>query len=457
MQGKHYYQLPLFVAVDIEKLVPASHVLRRIDSIIDFSFIDDLVGDLYCLNKGRPSIDPILYFRMILIGYLYGIPSERKLCEDVGYNLAYRWFCRLSLEDTIPDHSSLTRTRDRFGEETFLKIFQKIIDQCVARGLVDGKVLITDATLIEADAAVSSMKVKKDCEFKAKKKNDRAGRKRISNDTHESQTDPDATLAKKPGNKRALRFKVHTSIDSSSRVILDCHVTTGATHDSTVYLDRVESVVEANPSLEIDTVVADRAYGTIENLAELERRNFQHYIPLFHSKTGVGARKDKNKGFRYDSDNDCYICPNGKKLTTNRKSYDGNKIRYAASGEDCKGCPLRDKCLNFNNKNCVRSKALMRSPFEALREKVMEKEGSRFFKFMGWERFWKVEGINAEAKNQHCLKRAKYRGRSKVQIQAYMTAITQNMKRLISVRGESSRNANAGRVKAECAAFFANY
>ena len=124
MQGRQEYQPKLFSIVDFEQLIPKHHFLRKVDKVLDLSFVRKLTKDHYCMDNGRPSIDPELFFRLVLIGYFYGISSDRQLCEEAQYNLAYRWFCRLSLEDAIPNHSSMTRIRDRLGEEIFKRVFE---------------------------------------------------------------------------------------------------------------------------------------------------------------------------------------------------------------------------------------------------------------------------------------------------------------------------------------------
>ncbi|MBV2123453.1 MAG: transposase [Candidatus Thiodiazotropha sp. (ex Ctena orbiculata)] len=151
MQGRTQFQAELFHTVNLDDFVPQDHLLRKIDAVLDLDFVYELTSPLYCTDNGRTSIDPALFFRMQIIGYLYGIKSDRKLCEEINLNLAYRWFCRLNLGDRIPDHSSLTRIRQRFGEETFQRVFEHFIDKWVEAGLVSGKKLISDASLIDAN------------------------------------------------------------------------------------------------------------------------------------------------------------------------------------------------------------------------------------------------------------------------------------------------------------------
>jgi transposase len=242
MQGLHVFDPETRTVIDLQSFVPDGHLLRDVDRLLEPALIRRLTACCYAEGKGRPSIDPVVYFRMVLVAYLYGIDSDRRLCEDVYCHLAYRWFCRLSLEDKVPDHSSFTKIRDRYGEAIHEQIFTEIVKLCQQHGLVaeTNCRVMTDATLIPADAALDSL-VHNDPEQAHEEAESPLGRTRgveppatrkISNQTHTSRTDPDATLAQKRGTPRHLKYKVHQSIDADSRVILDTHVTTGARHDN---------------------------------------------------------------------------------------------------------------------------------------------------------------------------------------------------------------------------------
>ena len=148
MQGQQGDQRELFDTINLETMIPKDHLLRRIDKQIDFDFIYELTERLYCVDNGRPSIDPVLFFRMQLISYLYGMKSDRELCREVHLNLAYRWFCRLKLTDAVPHHSSMTRVRDRFGESVFTEIFEHLIHHWQAAGDIRGQRIVTDASLV---------------------------------------------------------------------------------------------------------------------------------------------------------------------------------------------------------------------------------------------------------------------------------------------------------------------
>jgi IS5 family transposase len=231
---------------------------------------------------------------MQLVAYFNGITKDRRLCEEVRYNLAYRWFCRLSLGEDVPEHSSLTRIRDRLGEEIFEKAFRKIVGQCQQKGLVkkDCRVM-TDATLIAADASLDSLVHVDPAQAKQEEEGQRSRRgtfdgrapRKLSNKTHRSRTDPDATLAQKKGTPRQLKYKVHQTIDADSRIILDTEVTTGARHDNQPYLKQLERVRDLY-EVTIREATADRGYGSAEIINTLRSRQVATFIPLWSGRVG---------------------------------------------------------------------------------------------------------------------------------------------------------------------------
>ena len=226
MQGRQKLSSPLFVSGDLDKFVPQTHKLRKIAKSLDFSFIADLTKHHYCPTNGRTSIDPVVYFKMQILKYLYGIPSDRQLCDEVHVNMAYRWFLNLSIEDKEPDHSSMTKIRDRLGEELFQTVFERIVLQCKKVGLIAGKQMVSDATLIEADAAKDSLVL----ELKYNTNTLQVEPERISKTTHVSKTDPDA------------------------------HVTTGAQHECKILHGRVDYQIKRF-KIQPKEWLADRGYG----------------------------------------------------------------------------------------------------------------------------------------------------------------------------------------------------
>lgn len=250
--------------------------------------------------------------------------------------------------------------------------------------------------------------------------------KKSSNQTHISTTDSDSSLAKKLGSNKGLKYKVHTSIDADSRVVLDNQVTTGSCHDTQVYLERLGHI-QSKYNFLIKEAIADRGYGAAGNIQSLQEQKITCYIPLFSSRSGKIVELEE-QGFVFDRDHNRYICPQGKFLLPKERQ---SGAVYRSKTQDCKNCPVSKDCLASLRQYSQHIRHIYRSYnqsfFEIERQRM---KTPRFIEKMR-ERMWKIEGINAEAKNLHALNRAKYRGLPKVQIQAYMTAAVQNLKRLI--------------------------
>ncbi len=432
MQGRHEYQPKLFVQIDIEKLIPHNHILRKIDRILDLSFVRDLTKDFYCQSNGRPSIDPELFFRIILISYIFNVNSDRKLCEELRYNLAYRWYCKLEIDSSTPDHSSISKIRDRYGAQVFQIFFDKIVDLCAKHGLVKGERIITDGTLIEANASIDSMVSRDPAECnKTEYRQDVTAplpSRKISNKTHISKTDPDSSLAKKEGTPRSLKYKAHISIDADSRVVLDNKITTGSCHETQIYLDRVLTI-RNKYQLPLFESIADRGYGSAENIQSLQSENITTYIPLFSSRSGKAVKLEENN-FVFDESHNEYKCSQGKILLA--KIVNKNGTIYKSKAIDCAGCLIQQDCPASLRKYSQHIRHIFRSHNQQFFETEQKRMQELLFQDALRERMWKIEGINAEAKNQHGLKRARYRGLEKMQIQANMVGAVLNLKRLVT-------------------------
>jgi transposase len=438
MQGYQTYQENTWVSVNLRKMIPEGHVLIKIDKKVDFSFIHEMTKDLYCSDNGRPSIDPVLFFKMLVVGYLFGIRSDRQLCEEIHLNIAYRWFCRLAFEDKVPDHSSLTKIRDRFGAATFQKIFEMLILQWKKVGIIKGKSMISDASLVEANASINSLSKREKSDPKARElkayqrryHDFREGKKErsVSNQTHVSKTDPDATLVSRASCYKKLSYKTHYSIDADSRIIVDCYATTGSQHECTILPGRANYVLNRFAFV-VKQWIADKGYGRGPTYTYFRSEQISPYIPLHHENLGEG--KISRGAFQYDRENDRYVCPAGHYLYPYEKLEHGMMRRYRVKGGYCKACPLRETCLPDHYQN--RSRFIYRSPHQDEIDEVRSYQNTTYFKEKLTERAWKIEGLFAEAKQSHCLRRTKYRGLIKFQIQCYMTAIVQNFKRLISL------------------------
>ncbi len=292
---------------------------------------------------------------------------------------------------------------------------------------------MTDATLIAADASLDSLvhvdpeqaKLETEAQQRRGTFDGRALRK-LSNQTHRSRTDPDATLAQKKGTPRQLKYKVHQTIDADSRVVLDTEVTTGARHDNQPYLKQLERVRE-NYQITIREAIADRGYGSADIIRTLQGQQASTFIPLWSGR--VGNSKYLKGELVYEKERDRFRCPEGKYLIPNATVTENHK-RYVISSKICRACPQASTCP-ARTRGQSHQRFVMRNLDQDLFEQVQAQMEQPTFLERASERMWKCEGLFAESKQNHCLARAKYRGRSKVQIQAYLIAIVQNLKRLL--------------------------
>jgi IS5 family transposase len=354
-------------------------------------------------------------------------------------NLAYRWFCRLNLGDCIPDHSSLTRIRQRFGEQTFQRVFEHFIEKWNEAGIVTGKKLIADASLIDANASIGSMMERPDGDPGAKALKNyqqryhdfREGKKqrRISNQTHVSHSDPEATLVSRKGTYRKMAYKVHYTVDGDSRTITDCHGTTGSMHECTIMPDRIIYQIDRF-GFQTKEVIADKGYGRGPTYKQFHSLKIRTYIPLHDDNIGAG-RLSRGK-FKYDNRNDRYRCPDGHWMYPYDKPEKGIMKRYRIVGGHCKYCLLRASCLPDAQKN--RARFVYRSLHQSHIDRIRRRQSTRHFKSKLTERAWKVEGLFGEAKDNHCLRRTKYRGLANAQIQFYLTVLSQNLKRVAAMK-----------------------
>lgn len=449
MQGQHQYQPELFSQIDYQQLIPPNHLLRRIDRVLDLGFLPEITKPFYAEEKGRPSIAPDIFVRMVFLQALYGINSDRRLCEEVGYNLAYRWFCKLSLTDKVPDHSSITRIRDRFGEETFAAIFKKVVEQCQKVGLVKAEQIMVDGSAMRANASIYNM-VEREEEKKKDENidppesgtpiyskdglsnNDFRQRKiegkKISNKTHVSKSDPESGLSGKAFEAKSLAYKTHSAIDADSRVIIDCHVTAGSVSEVKVFQSRVEAI-EMNLGVKIGEVIADRGYGSGENLEYLEKKEIRSNIPLWSSRSGMKFFKDLEDGFEVNEDGSRVRCPAGHNMYRAFQEAVSGRWMFTLPRSWCQACPRVKSCLSDYEYKTRGKKFALIDHFKTIMA-TRDKSNQPEFKAKLWQRMWKMEGIFAEAKNNHGLRRARYRGRWKVQAQVYVISTVQNLKRL---------------------------
>ena len=306
MLGRNCSEPSLFQMVDVESLVPANHQLRKIDAVLDLSFVPDEVARCYVAGRGRPSIDPELAVRMMLLGVLYDL-SDRELCEEIQMHAGMRWFCRLNFHDPIPDHSTLSRLRnERWAESGLLdRLMDEVIRQCCEAGLVSGRHLSVDGTEVRANASMKSLTRRvagqsNDDDLpptveetqEPKPAGDWKGRgERYSNETHFSTTDPDARLYRKGNSREArLSYLVHDLIDTKSRVILRRKASTATgTAERDVALEMLDEVLESAEDLGLpqrpEILTGDKGYGASDLIAEVIDRAMEPHIPLLAHET----------------------------------------------------------------------------------------------------------------------------------------------------------------------------
>lgn len=306
-----------------------------------------------------------------------------------------------------------------------------------ASNLIQGKSMISDASLIEADASIDSLVEREDADpnaralknYEQRYHNFKEGKKqrKFSNQTHVSKTDPDATLVSKKTKYNKLCYKVHYSIDAKSRVITDCFTTTGARHECIVLPERIGYQLE-NFKFNTKEWISDKGYGRRTTYGYLRENKICAYIPLHEDNLGEGKL---NRGeFKYERKKYRYRCPAGKYLYPYEKIDGESTKRYRMIGGHCKQCPLRESCLPDNYQH--RSRFVYRSLHQDEIDKIKKRQVTIHFKKKMTERKWKIEGLFGEANENHSLRRSKYRGIQNVHIQCYMIAMVQNIKRLIA-------------------------
>ena len=427
----------------IGSLVPEDHLLRKIDGAVDFSFIRERVKHLYCEDNGRPALDPVVLFKLLLLGYLYGVRSERQLMREVEVNVAYRWFLGLKLRDKVPDASTLSQNRRRrFAESTiYQEIFDQIVELAVRKGLASGTVLYTDSTHLKANANknkydVSEVNVKPQEYLQALEAaidEDRAshGRKPLKKQSEAeaetkpvkvSRTDKDSGYMVRDGKPKGFFYLDHRTVDGRHAIITDTHVTPANVHDSVPYLGRLDRQRERF-NFSIRAVGIDAGYAAAAITQGLEERNIYGVIG-YRTPThreGYFYKRD----YRYDEKLDVYICPNGQLLTyrtTNREGY----RQYHSDPSQCRNCPVRQKCTQSNNATKVVTRHVWESSRERMDQHRLSKIGKRIYK----RRKETVERSFADAKQLHGHRYARFRGLTRVQQQCLMAATAQNIKKI---------------------------
>jgi transposase len=424
---KERRQPELFVAGTLRDVLPDDHVLVRVDRVLDLSWLHDEIADLYDAAAGRPSIDPEVAVRLMLAGFLLGIVHDRRLLREAQVNLAIRWFCGYGLHEALPDHSSLTRIRHRWGAERFRRIFERTVCACVDAKVAKGEVVHVDASLIRADVSWESLAVRHVAAVDRENEAPEDEAEKVSRKTGKykkvSETDPDATMATTARNRRLEpAYKQHAVVDDLRGVILDVEVTTGEVNEGQVVVERIDATMTTTGS-PITVMTADAGYAYAKVYGALEHRGIEPLIPAKAEpiRSPVPLRR-----FRYDARNDIVTCPRGRILRPARPIKHGRF--FYSRAKDCAPCPLAKTCLSRGrvNKAVVISDhypALLRA---RRRRERWSTEDQRLYQ----RHRWRSEGFHGEAKTWHGLARAVRRGLDNMRIQAFLTAAAINLKRL---------------------------
>jgi transposase len=481
------------IAVSLEDLVPADHFYRRLEGTLDLGFVREWARDRYA-ERGRPSIDPVVFFKLQLVMFFEGIRSERKLVETASLNLAHRWYLGYALDESLPDHSSLTRIRQRLGIGVFERFFERVVDLCQAAGLVWGEELFFDATKVRANADLDSLTPRfyheaKDHiadlfadeaagaapavgtpapqvdlpteivwlpseqaaddgasadeppwrlleERRLDPRRPPSGSYRRTSDFRVSPTDPDATPMQ-TRNGTALGYHDHYVVDGGkARVVLAALVTPADVMENVPMRDLLWRVYFRR-KLRPRQATGDTTYGTIENIVAIEDAGIRAYVPLpdFDRRTPFyGASR-----FAYDAERDEYRCPQGQPLRRLKTKYTEQEVVYRADAASCNACPVKAACTSSDHGRIVH-----RSFYADYLEKVRGYHAAEAYrKAMGKRQVW-VEPLFAEAKDWHGLRRFRLRGLDNVNIEGLLVAAGQNLKRFLAATGWGRRHGPCG-------------
>jgi transposase len=446
-QGQFFY------AFDLDKVVPPDHLVRQIDGVLDLGWVHKELAPYYS-HTGRPSIDPVLMIRMLIVGYVFAIRSERRLCAEVQVNLAYRWFCKLGIEDQIPDHSVFCRARhERFRESDALRrVFEGVVAKCIAAGLVGGEGFSIDASLIKADvdkkkrmpgdqpiawpkAEETSRAVREYLMALDAAPNDEgsggghdggsSGGSRRKPAKEVSLTDPHAAWVARKGTDPFFAYDANYLIDNKAGIIVDAEGTRANRIEEIAVtqsmLDRVGRRFDLRPQ----RLAGDTVYGAVRLLKWLMDRKITPHIPVWDKSArpnGTFSRAD----FVFDQGRNVYICPGGAELTSSGNIDQGHIVYYRASKNNCSICSLKPKCTTA----VVRK--VTRDLDENVRDHVRALANTEAFQQSRRERK-KVEIRFAHMKRILRLDRLRLRGLSGVKDEVLLTATAQNLRRLVKL------------------------
>ncbi|WP_299568056.1 IS1182 family transposase [uncultured Pedobacter sp.] len=476
MQGRKSFHPQFFYQLSLEELVPSDNYYRHLSSQLDLHFLYKATTAYYG-KEGQESIDPVVFFKILLVAYLNNINSDRALLRYCADSLSIRLFLGYDLQEELPWHSTISRTRQLYGQEVFLSLFQEVLRQCVRKGMVRGKRQCVDSAFIKANASMDSLLEKEivddasafvdeleaNSEYKvtsARKKMverhhqwkqeeykgmpghidsarlDEEGKeirpKYLSNHTHYSPTDPDAKISTKPGKPRQLNYAGQLAVDDAHHVITGACASTAGSKDSAIFSDIMDQTIAnlADNELEIDQVIADAGYSSGESLQYCQDHKIDAYIPNF------GQYKPERVGFIYNQEKNQYECTqaggNGailpyKSTHTDSKGY--QKKTYRSSESDCKHCPLREQCCGRVSKFKKLDESIHKPLYDRMHQKLTDNKA--YHRRLVKRRSSTVEPVLGTLINHHNMKRTNSRGMAQANKHVLMAALSYNLKKLL--------------------------
>ena len=435
------YEQSEMILYTMDELVPEDSLFRKIDACIDFTFIYDEVKDLYCCTNGRPSIDPVVLFKLVFIEALEGLKSMRKTCEKIKVDAEYRWFLGIPFGKSTPHYSTFSQNyiRRYAGTEVFENIFVKIVEQAIQYGLVKGETFFTDSTHKKANANKNKYhgeivkEVKKRREWLEKEINEervKQGKKefKYTDEVEEkeikvSETDEESGYYHRDNKEKGFMYLDHRTVDSKCNIIVDCYISKGNVHDSVPYISRLE-YIKRKFGFDIKEVGIDSGYDTLDIKKYLHDNNIYGVIAYRrYARAETTVRKSR---FKYLKESDCYICPETGVILEYTGRIDRNGYKYYASKENCENCPQKKGCCNNKEYRTI-TRHIREDLNEEMRERRLSERGKELYK----QRKEKIERSFADSKQNHGYRYAMYKGIEKNQNYTWLICAAQNMKNIV--------------------------
>ena len=426
----------------MEQLVPEDSLFRKIDKYIDFSFIYDEVKDLYSQDNGRPSIDPVVLFKLVFVQALDGLKSMRKTCEKIRVDAEYRWFLRIPFGEDTPHFSTFSKNYERRfkGTEIFEKIFINIVEQAMKYNLVKGETFFTDSTHKKANANKNkfheeirqvAVERKRWLEEEINEERRTQGKKEFEyEDKFEekkvkvSNTDNESGYYHRDNKEKGFMYLDHRTVDSKCNIIVDCYITKGNVHDSIPFISRAE-YIKKTYGFDIKEWALDSGYDTLEIKKYFEENNI--FGVIGYRKYCQGETKVKKFRFKYNKERDYYICPETGVILPYTGRIDRNGYKYYSDKQNCNGCYDMKRCCDKQGYRIIR-RHIKEELKENARERRLSDRGKELYK----QRKEKIERSFADSKQNHGYRYAMYKGIEKNQNYTWLICATQNMKNIVT-------------------------